>query len=153
MIRLKFFIMILAFFAFLPAACAEVVLTDLEGKKFPFSSLKGKWVFINYWAGWCGPCVNEIREFNRFYQQNSNNTALFAVNYDNLPISDLQKLIKKFGLHYPSLSVDPGPALHLGDIRGVPATFVFNPEGKLDDTLYGGQTMASLSRFLNSKKR
>lgn len=125
---------------------AEVLLHNISGEDIALSSLKGKWVFINYWAGWCQPCLDEISEFNRFYDQNKN-VAIFAVNYDNLPPSKLQRLIKKFNIHYPSIS---SKELDLGEISVVPITFVLNPKGELSTTLYGGQTLESLNEVMTS---
>ena len=51
-------------------AQSETVLHNLQGEDIAFSSLKGKWVFINYWASWCQPCIDEIAELNRFYEKN-----------------------------------------------------------------------------------
>ena len=128
--------------------CSNAVLKDVTGQRIPFDSLKGKWVLINYWASWCQPCLEEISELNRFYKKSKDKVALFAVNYDMLPLSNQLALIRKYKIYYPSLQSDPGPQLRLGNIRGVPATFVFNPEGKFSGTLYGGQTSKNLERML-----
>ncbi len=130
---------------FLTSANATSLLQEMSGHEFAFTDLHGKWVLINYWASWCQPCVDEIPELNRFYDANKqNNIAMYAVNYDALPINAQKILIKQFNIRYPSLKEDPSDTLRLGDIRGVPVTFVFNPQGELSDTLYGGQTMSSL---------
>lgn len=128
---------------------SPVILSDIQGQKIPFTSLKGKWVLINYWASWCQPCLNEIKELNHFYKQNKDKIALFAVNFDLLPLQNQMALIRKYKINYPSLRTDPSEALNLGDIQGVPATFVFDPEGNLHTTLYGEQTMASLKRAIS----
>ncbi|WP_370272418.1 TlpA disulfide reductase family protein [Legionella sp. km535] len=128
---------------------AEVILKDLQGQSTPFSKLKGKWVFINYWAGWCQTCLDEIPEFNRFYQQHKNNPiALYAVNFDALPLFEQKNLIRRFNINYPSLLNDPATDLRLGDISGVPVTFIFNPKGQLVKTLYGGQSVNSLNKVM-----
>ncbi len=129
---------------------SNVILKDVSGQTISFSSLKGKWVLINYWASWCQPCLDEIAELNRFYKNKKDKVALFAVNYDRSPLSVQIALIKKYKIHYPSLRNNPARALKLGNIRGVPVTFVFNPEGKLSRTLYGGQTLKSLSNATSS---
>ena len=129
-------------------ANAGAILQGMSGQNISFSDLKGKWVLINYWASWCQSCIAEIPVLNNFYEKNKNNVALFAVNYDAQSVDIQQKLIKQFDMHYPSLIKDPSTALQLGDIRGVPVTFVFNPQGKLIDTLYGGQTINSLKKAL-----
>ena len=131
------------------ASHAETILQDIGGQKISFADLKGKWVFINYWASWCQPCMDEIPELNRFYEQHKNrDVALFSVNFDSPPVGADKSLIQALNIRYPVLKDDPADALHLGDIRGVPVTFVFNPEGVLSDTLYGGQTVWSLNRVL-----
>jgi thiol-disulfide isomerase/thioredoxin len=130
------------------AASADASLRDTEGNTFRFSSLKGNWVFINYWAGWCAPCLEEIPELNQFYAQNkSNQVKLFGVNYDARPARETKRLFKEAGIKYPGLLDDPSEALHLGDIEGVPLTFVFNPQGKLIKTLHGKQSVSGLTHL------
>lgn len=148
--HLKWF---LAFFCimFMNIACADAILTDIHGEKFSFSSLRGKWVMINYWASWCQPCLDEIRELNHFYQANRNHVALYAVNFDALPVDDQLELIKELDIRYPSLKENPGEQLGIEDVRGVPATFVFDPNGKLRDILYGAQTQASLNKAIAAR--
>ena len=128
---------------------ADLVLKDTHGQSTPFSSLKGKWVLINYWAGWCQTCIDEIPEFNRFYENHKKDpVALFAVNFDTLPLFEQKNLIKRFNISYPNLLKDPSNDLGLGDITGVPITFIFNPKGQLVKTLYGGQTAKTLDQVI-----
>jgi len=134
-----------------PVACAEAWLHDEQDHSIAFSSLKGRWVFINYWASWCPGCVEEIPELNQFYAAHKDQVALFAVNYDGLPLWQQRRLMKEFKIKYPGLLQDPAQSLQLGDIRGIPVTFVFNPQGKLVTALYGGQTMDSLKKVLASQ--
>lgn len=132
---------------------AEVLLKDTHGQSTPFSALKGKWVLINYWAGWCPSCVDEIPEFNRFYQSHQNDPiALYAVNFDALPLFEQKNLIRRFNINYPNLLKDPANELHLGDITGVPVTFIFNPDGQLVKTLYGGQTAKTLDKIIKEQE-
>jgi thiol-disulfide isomerase/thioredoxin len=126
----------------------DITLQTIQGDKIAFSSLKGKWVFINYWASWCHICLDEIPELNRFYRQNKDHVALFAVNYDNVSLQEQMKITHH--LSYPSLK-DPSQLLDLGDVEALPVTFVFNPEGKLHNTLYGGQTYKELNAYLTQK--
>lgn len=131
----------------------DIVLQDTHGKNTSFSSLKGKWVLINYWAGWCTTCVEEIPEFNRFYEKHKDKIALFAVNYDALPVFEQNNLIKTLNISYPNLLKDPALELSLGDIAGVPVTFIFNPEGQLVKTLYGGQSVKTLDKEIAKLKK
>jgi thiol-disulfide isomerase/thioredoxin len=137
--------------SFISFSMAGSPLQDMDGHNISFSDLRGKWVLINYWASWCQACLDEIPEFNRFYEDNKNNdVVMFAVNYDGLPVDAQKKLMTQWDIHYPSLKKDPSSSLHLGDIRGVPVTFVFNPQGQLSHTLYGGQTINDLKRAITT---
>jgi len=141
---------LIAIVAFLYAAVvqAEVVLKDIQGAKIPFSQLKGKWVMINYWSSWCQPCLDEVKTLNAFYKAHQGKVALFAVNFDGLPLKEQKVLIKKAGIRFPSLATNPRRQLGLEELRGVPATFVFDPNGRLRKTLYGEQSMGSLNRAI-----
>ncbi len=153
MTRFKRLIIALLSLLCVTAASADAMFEDMNGKTTLFSDLQGKWVLINYWASWCKTCIEEIPQINHFYKNHKNNDlALFAVNYDALPLEKQQKLIRKLNILYPSLKEDPSMELELGDIRGLPATFIFNPQGQLSMTLYGGQTVKSLEElFLKLK--
>lgn len=133
-----------------PLWATEIILQQTpRGDDLTFSSLRGKWVYINYWANWCQPCLEEIAAFNQFYDRYKHkNIAVFGVNYDGLPVDEQMALIQQADLHYPSLTTDPAVVLKLGDIRAVPVTFIFDPTGKLHDVRYGKQTLESLSDVL-----
>ena len=149
---MRFIIVLVCFFT-TATLNAAAVLHPIQGKVIPFSELQGKWVLINYWASWCQPCLDEIPELNRFYDSNKKDTlALFAVNYDMLSDEMQQQMIQHYHIHYPALKKDPAGPLRLGDIRGVPVTFVFNPQGKLMKTLYGGQTAEHLTDLIKPIK-
>ena len=121
----------------------EPSLETLSGKKIPLASLAGHWVLINYWASWCQPCVEEIAVFNYLHKTNPK-FYIFAVNYDSMQLSKQKRLAKKFHIKYPSLKHSVAKTLHLGSVSVVPVTFVFDPQGKLYTTLYGGQTVESI---------
>lgn len=129
------------FYFFSTMNWADTRLETLNNTSISWESLKGKWVFINIWASWCAPCVEEISELNRFYAKNKNKgVAVFAVNYDGVPRYKQQRLVQKFSIHYPSLTLNALASLHLGELSVVPVTYVFGPDGKMTTALYGGQT-------------
>lgn len=142
---MKFFFSLCLMLLLASTAQAEITLKPLQGKNISLSSLKGKWVLINYWADWCHTCIQEIPEFNQFFQEHKADVQLFGFNFDELPGDVQQNLMKKYRILYPALAENPARELALGDIPGVPVTFVFNPAGKLVKTLYGGQSAADLA--------
>lgn len=115
---------------------------------FNLQQFHGKWVFINYWASWCESCKLEIPELNAFSKKHANNVTFFGVNYDGLQGDQLNKAIAQVHIHFTVLKTDPAPSLKLGQIDVVPMTFVFNPNGKLVDTLLGPQSQISLEKII-----
>lgn len=150
---MKRFIGAILILFFLISGCYQgqpqnVKLVTLAGQVIDMANLKGRPVFLNYWASWCEPCRQEIPELNRFAKTHPNIWVL-GVNYDGVDEQQLTALISGLGIQYPNLKTNPADALGLGDLPGVPVTFIFDSQGKLKKTLYGPQTMAQLEGALN----
>jgi peroxiredoxin len=133
-------------------AHSQIVFDTLDGKRISLESLANKKIVINYWADWCQPCVDEIKSLNDFYQNFHQKVALFAVNFDQPPLSEQRDAVKIHHIDYPSLAVNPAKMLALGNIRAVPATFIIDARGNVQKVLYGPQTAESLLIALNLKE-
>ncbi len=125
-----------------------VTLFDNQGQTINFSQLQGKWVIINYWASWCKPCRTEIPELNSFYNNHRQSVIMLGVNYDQVNGKELNAIIAKMGVAFPTLNNDPAQLLDLGDIPGLPATYIFNPQGKLSKRLLGVQNQKTLAHAI-----
>ena len=88
---------------------------------------KGKTVFVNFWATWCRPCIQEMPTIERAQEKLKNGEIVFLFASNEEP-DQLQKFIKKhsFPFHYVHLE-----NLEELKIQGLPTTFIFNREGKL----------------------
>tara|TARA_B100001964_G_scaffold227691_1_gene277977 strand:- start:1281 stop:1736 length:456 start_codon:yes stop_codon:yes gene_type:complete len=131
-------------------ACQQPDFQDTEGNSYRYSDLKGKWLIINYWATWCGPCLKEIPELNRIAAGYQDKLHIFGVNFDEPDPEEMQAPVKKMGIEFPVFRFDP--ALELGFTRPevLPTTFVLTADGTLHTTLVGPQTEASLLRSLEA---
>lgn len=130
------------------SACSKPDYYTTDGASGNFADLRGKWLFVNYWADWCAPCIKEIPELQRFQQQYAAQANLFAVNFDKVSGAELQKQVKKLAIEFRVFEQDPAAQLGYQRIDVLPATFVFNPEGKLVATLSGPQTVESLAAVM-----
>jgi len=109
-------------------------------------TLKGRWVLINYWAEWCKPCLEEIPELNAFAEAHSEQVSVLGVNYDGVEGEALAQVIVRFGIDFPVLTRDPASIYKFARPKVLPATFVINPEGEVQQRLVGPQTLADLKR-------
>jgi len=109
---------------------ADFTLTDLNGKSWTLSGLRGKVVLVNFWATWCPPCRKEMPDletlYNRFKGQ-----GLVVLGISDEDASKVNAFISEGGYTYPIL-LDPGRKVNdLFQIEGIPKTFVFARDGKL----------------------
>jgi thiol-disulfide isomerase/thioredoxin len=107
-------------------------LKDLDGNVVDVNQFKGKTIFLNIWATWCGPCRVEMPSIQKLYEQVDNQKILFIM----LAV-DRQQDLKKvkdfvadkaytFPVYTPSGNLPE--QLQVGSI---PSTFVIDPEGKI----------------------
>ena len=114
----------------LPAAAA-FSFTDANGKVASTADLKGKVVFINFWASWCPPCRAEMPSLENLYKKlkDNNNLVFLFINEDNdadKAINYLQK--NNFTIPFYNASADVPVEIFNGSL---PTTIVLNKEGKV----------------------
>ena len=135
------------------SACSKPVLKTSNNHLVSISSLKGKWVFINYWASWCVHCRKEVPELNKFYQDHRDKVVVLGINYDGLVNPQLASAVHRFGITFPVLATNPWKMFHLNEVNVVPTTFVLNPQGHLVYKLLGPQTESGLEALMNTSSQ
>lgn len=129
----------------------DFTLKDLNGNTVKLSSLRGKAVYLNFWASWCPPCKAEIPEIQKFYLQNKDNVSVLAVNITfNDKVPDVVNLLKASNAKFPVL-LDTNAQASVADsyqVYGIPASFFIDKNGVIRETHVGGMTLATLQEAL-----
>lgn len=108
---------------------SDYQLVDMDGNIHRVSDNRGKWLVINFWASWCPPCIKEMPEIERFYQENKSTAQVWGVTFEDSDKEKIQQFVAQLGVTYPILGYGQDPLTGFGDVNVLPTTFVIDPDG------------------------
>jgi thiol-disulfide isomerase/thioredoxin len=111
----------------------------LDGTPVRLSGLRGKVVFLNFWATWCPPCREEMPSLEALYQR-FRGTDLEFLALDIQEAKDaVAAFMKQYGLSFPAALDSAGRISAEYGIRGIPATFIIDRGGNIIAAVVGGR--------------
>lgn len=116
-----------------PVDPPAVVWRTLDGDQISLTDYKGKVVLLNFWATWCGPCMEELPSIDNVAAQlSSDDFAVVAINIDDNPERTAPIFADRLQLTALDIFIDPEyrSANALG-LRSMPSTFLFDRDGQI----------------------
>ncbi|NOY64593.1 MAG: TlpA family protein disulfide reductase [Nitrospirae bacterium] len=113
-------------------------LYDSKGREINLAKLKGKTVFVHFWASWCKECRAELPSLQRLYDRKKSDPdfVFLGIVYREDPVVSRQYL-EKNNLDIP-IYVDPdGNTASAFGVTGVPETYIISPEGIVKKKVIG----------------
>ncbi|MGS0743322.1 TlpA family protein disulfide reductase [Glaciimonas sp. GG7] len=127
-------------------------MVEANGKDAPLSQWKGKPLIINFWATWCGPCVEEMPELNALHAELvEKNISVIGIGIDSQ--DNIAKFAEKYKITYPLYVAGiNGTALlrQFGnDVGGLPFTVLIGADGQVKKMYMGSIKFDELRKDLS----
>jgi thiol-disulfide isomerase/thioredoxin len=111
----------------------------LDGTPVRLGSLKGKVVFLNFWATWCPPCREEMPSMEALYQVFRETDLEFLAIDIQEDRNTVAAFVTEHGLNFPVALDSTGRISAEYGIRGIPTTFIIDREGGVVASVVGGR--------------
>jgi peroxiredoxin len=113
-------------------------LTDLDGRPIALADLKGKAVWVNFWASWCPPCQSEtpvLRQTAATYRDRG--LVVLGISVQESSAADVRAYVDKYSLGYEVGADLSGDILHLYRVNALPTQFFIDPQGRIASIITG----------------
>lgn len=111
----------------------------LDGTPVRLSGLRGKVVFLNFWATWCPPCREEMPSMEALYRRFRGKDLEFLALDIQEGNSEVAAFMKQQGLSFPAALDSAGRISAEYGVRGIPSTFIIDRAGNVIASVVGGR--------------
>ena len=126
----------------------DVTFTDLDGNPVRLADFRGKVVFLDIWATWCGPCKMEMPHIEALHKELSPGGDVVFLAASSEPAETIKPFIKKAGYTFQVVRISQNDAVSLFNASNIPAGFVIDRNGMIRAHMVGVQSEQSLREAL-----
>ncbi len=122
-----------------PKAAPDIAFVDAEGRELELADFRGKFVLVNLWATWCGPCRREMPSLDRLQSRlGGGDFTVLALSQDRKGPAAVETFLAGIGVRNLGVYVDTSArsARRLGAV-GLPTSVLLDREGRMVGRLIG----------------
>lgn len=108
-----------------------VVLEDADGNVVEFSSFKGKYVYVDLWASWCGPCCKEVPHLQALEKELQNSDVVFLSISTDIDKDAWKNKMSHLNMHGNQLRDRDNSLCNALNVKGIPFFLIYDKEGRL----------------------
>jgi thiol-disulfide isomerase/thioredoxin len=126
--------------------------TTFDGKPYDLAAQCGQWVVVNFWATWCGPCLQEIPDLTAFARKRKD-VAVVGLDFEEIGKPELDAFLKQHTPGYPIALIDTyHPPQDFDTPRALPTSYLIGPDGALVHKFLGPITIKEIEQQIERAK-
>lgn len=119
----------------------DFTLNDINGNKFTLSSLRGKWVVLDFWGTWCGPCMRGVPTMKQYYKRYADRMEIVGIACNDKE-EQWRKTVTEQEMNWTNVlnpqGVEPEKSLLMNyEVSGFPTKIIITPEGRVHKVFIG----------------
>ncbi|WP_026889840.1 TlpA family protein disulfide reductase [Clostridium beijerinckii] len=125
-------------------------LKDLNGNELSLSDLKGKKVFLNFWATWCPPCKAEMPEIERLYQETKDSDLVIISIEIGEPLNTVKSFIDSNKYNFKVLIDSDQSVATKYNITSIPTSYFIDKDGNIVSKHVGGMNIDQMKAYIKT---
>jgi peroxiredoxin len=125
-------------------------LKDLNGQELSLSDLKGKKVFLNFWATWCPPCKAEMPEIEKLYQETKDSDLVIVAVEIGEPLDTVKPFIHNNKYNFKVLLDSDQSVATKYNITSIPTSYFIDTEGNIVSKHVGSMNIDQMKAYIKT---